>query len=240
MGRPLNKKFFGNRNTGSATTTADDGIGGNNVGSVAVTGTFGGKTPGTYTIAAGSISAPQLPGGVKPTLLLVYATASTATVTVVDSGSGYTSAPTISGGTLQSLGGAGSGTIVLTATLAVDTGSVGSATNQENAITMTAFLTGGSALNVDIIRQVSGRRYKVTDGTRTGTVTLTSTLADAAGECSVAVTDSVGGQYFATKITAHKVTVTPAGGSGWLYTTGQAAPWTFAAASGIYLQIANA
>jgi hypothetical protein len=65
-------------------------------------------------------------------------------------------------------------------------------------------------------------------------------LANAAGECSIAATDSAGGEYFVTKLTARKATVTRAGGSGWLYATGQAAPWKFDAAAGIYLQIANA
>jgi hypothetical protein len=104
---------------------------------------------------------------------------------------------------------------------------------------MTGFLTGGSAGRVDIIKQISSRRYLVTDGTRTGVVSLVSTLADAAGECSVAVVDSAGGEYFATKITAHKVTVTRAGGSGHLYATGGSAPWSFDAPAGIYVQIAN-
>jgi hypothetical protein len=119
-------------------------------------------------------------------------------------------------------------------------GTVGSATNQVNSISMTAFLTGGSALRADIIKQVSSRRYRVTDGTRTGVVTLSSTLADAAGEGSVAVLDSAGGEYFATKITARRVTLTRAGGSNHLYATGQDAPWKLVAPVGAYVQIANA
>jgi hypothetical protein len=118
-------------------------------------------------------------------------------------------------------------------------GSVGHPRLQGNSVTMTGFLTGGSAGRVDIIKQISSRRYRVTDGTRTGVVSLVSTLADAAGECSVAVLDSAGGEYFATKITAHKVTVTQAGGSGHLYATGGSAPWSFDAPAGIYVQIAN-
>ena len=31
MGRPLNKKYFGNRNVGSTSTTADDNIGGEGI-----------------------------------------------------------------------------------------------------------------------------------------------------------------------------------------------------------------
>lgn len=107
------------------------------------------------------------------------------------------------------------------------------------AITMTAFLTGGSAVTVDVIKQVSSRRYRVTDGTRTGVVKLTSTLADAAGEGSIAVVDSAGGEYFATKITARRVTLTRAGGSGHLYATGSSAPWKLVSAAGAYVQIAN-
>jgi hypothetical protein len=155
-------------------------------------------------------------------------------ITITEQGSGYTSAP--SGGSLTF-----TQSVTASATaLTVDTGDVGSATNQENTILMTAYLTGGSALPVDIIRQVSTRRYKVTDGTRTGVVELTSTLADAAGECSIAATDSAGGQYFVTKLTGRKATLTRAGGSGWLYATGEAAPWSFDAPATIYVQIANA
>jgi hypothetical protein len=62
MGRPLNKKYFGNRNTGSISTTADDGIGGKGLASVPVT------TPGTYTTRP-TISfsgSPDLLSGVQP------------------------------------------------------------------------------------------------------------------------------------------------------------------------------
>jgi hypothetical protein len=98
MGRPLNKKFFANTNLRLFGTA---NVGGESVASVAVTGTFSGKTPGTYDIAAASISAPQVTGGAKPLLTLTYTSATAAVVTVVTAGSGYTSTPTISGGTLQ-------------------------------------------------------------------------------------------------------------------------------------------
>jgi hypothetical protein len=158
-------------------------------------------------------------------------------VSITEKGSGYTGAETFTftkPGTTS--GAVPAGTIILT----TSTGAVGSSTNQENAIVMTAFLTGGSATTVDIIKQVSGRRYKVTDGTRTGIVALQSTLANAAGEGSIAATDSAGGEYFVTKLTGHRATLTRAGGSGWLYATGAAAPWKLAAPAGIYVQIANA
>ena len=323
MGRPLNKKYFGNRNIGSASTTSDDGIGGQGVatisvataGSFVVTNTYknfpllnigaptlpkgvqatadvvfeldtvtfasGGQTDGDYVaglstsitgLGGGAIvnivevgnkvTAVNLTGGNRGefrrgdfdgtgitshqvlqapnagTDLQITVTYRVKSITIVEQGSGYVAVPNLSwsGHTFTGQTTPSGNTPALTA----DTGNVGSATNEENAIRMTAYLTGGSAVDVDIIRQVNTRRYKVTDGTRTGIVTLTSTLADAAGEGSIAATDSAGGEYFVTKLTAHKATVTRAGGSGWLYATNQAAPWKFDAPAGIYLQIANA
>jgi hypothetical protein len=304
MGRPLNKKYFGNRNTGSASVTTDNSIGGGAVASVTL------NALGAYTTRPTiGFSAPTIPGGVTATGTVtsevesVTATGGTQTgytvgqlVTVNGSdavlrvatigGTGGDDALTFdftggsrgnfttlpSGAQATTSNGAGAGLTVtlrfrakavvitepgsgytaaptptftqsVTATsvnMLVDSGVISTTGNQENAIVMTAFLTGGSATTVDIIRQVSGRRYKVTDGTRTGVVQLQSTLADAAGECSIAATDSAGGEYFVTKLTGRKATVTRAGGSGWLYATGQAAPWKFDTAAGIYLQIANA
>jgi hypothetical protein len=119
-------------------------------------------------------------------------------------------------------------------------GVLGHPRDQGNSIKMIAHLQGaGGPFRVDIIKQISSRRYLVTDGTRTGVVTLSSAFADRVGECSVAVLDSAGGQYFATKIAQHKVTLTRAGGSGHLYATGGSAPWLFDAPADIYVQIAN-
>ena len=153
-------------------------------------------------------------------------------VVITEAGSGYTAAP------------AATFTESVTATsvnMLVDSGIVSTTGNQENAISMTAFLTGGSAVAVDILKQVSTNRYKVTDGTRTGIVQLQSSVADAAGEGSVLATDAEGNTYYATKITAHKATLTRvAGGANYVYATGQAAPWKFDAAAGVYVQLANA
>jgi len=153
---------------------------------------------------------------------------------ITEKGSGYTGAETFTvtlytGGT----GTAPAGTIVLT----TDSGSYGNsgndgsnmnANNQENAIRMTAFLTGGSALEVDIIKQVGAKRFKVTDGTRTGVVTLQDSLANAAGEGSIGAVDSAGGTYFITKIAARRATLTR--GTGTQFATGQSVPWNMTAA----------
>ena len=61
MGRPLNKKYFGNRNIGSTSVTTDDSIGGNGIASVTIAGSWSGFTQATSTV---TFSAPQLPGGV--------------------------------------------------------------------------------------------------------------------------------------------------------------------------------
>ena len=293
MGRPLNKKYFGNRNVGTAVTT-DDGIGGNQVasvtlgtlgayttrptatfsdpdklalggvratgtvtseiGTVAVSGTMADYVTGdllfldnavlTVTAVAGEVTAVAytdrgsftalVPGARATTTnnagtgALISVTYRAKEVVLTNAGSGYTDAADAAVSFTQSV----TGTSVLGTSALVG--------QNENSITMTAFLTGGSATTVDIIRQVSTTRYKVTDGTLTGIVSLTSTLADAAGEGSIAATDSAGGQYFVTKLTGHKATIVQAGGSGWLYTDGEAAPWTLDAPAGIYLQIANA
>ena len=62
MGRPLNKKYFGNRNTGSASTTSDNyGIGGEGIASFNITngGNYINRLP---TLTA--FTAPSLPTGV--------------------------------------------------------------------------------------------------------------------------------------------------------------------------------
>jgi hypothetical protein len=94
MGRPIKKSFFGNLNTGSASTGADDGIGGEGVASVAL-GTAGSAYSQGVTLTA---SAPQLPNGVTAlfSVTVTTATGAVASYNVVEAGSGYTAAPTVS------------------------------------------------------------------------------------------------------------------------------------------------
>jgi hypothetical protein len=164
---------------------------------------------------------------------------------ITEKGSGYTGAETFTVTTANgATGTAPAGTIVLT----TDSGSYGNsgndgsnmnANNQENAIRMTAYLTGGSAREVDIIKQVGAKRFKVTDGTRTGVVTLQDSLANAAGEGSISAVDSDGGTYFITKIAARRATV--ARGTGTQFATGQSVPWNMtAAAEDVSVKISNA
>jgi hypothetical protein len=328
MGRPLNKKYFGNRNTGSASVTTDNGIGGGAVASVSA-GTVGSfVVSDTYqNFPSLTVAVPTIPGGVRAVLTPVYELDTVAFGSGGQTAADYlaglsTSIPSLGGGAVVNIvevgdvvtevnltGGnrgefrrgdftgvgltthqvlqapnagtdlqidvtfrvkrievteAGSGYAVTpaltwgghdfttqttpsaqTVTMLVDSGIIGTTGNQENAIVMTAFLEGGSATTVDIIRQVNGRRYKVTDGTRTtnGTtiphVELQPTLANAAGECSILATDSDGGEYFVTKLTAHKATVTRSTGT--QFATDEAVQWTFdTPTAGVTVKIANA
>lgn len=93
MGRPINKKYFGNRNVGDPLSTSDDyGIGGKYVSAIA-TGTAGsGYSQGlTATLAA-----PTIAGGVTASATVgVYANGVISGYTVTDGGSGYTTSPAV-------------------------------------------------------------------------------------------------------------------------------------------------
>jgi hypothetical protein len=326
MGRPLNKKYFGNRNIGSTSTTADNKIGGEGVASISVATAGSFVVNDTYkNFPLLNIGAPTIPGGVQATADVVFeintvtfssggqtnadyvaglsttitglgggaivnitevaskvtavdvTTAGTnrgefrrgdafdgtgittfqvlqapnagtdlqvnitfrvKSITIVEQGSGYVSVPNLSwnGHTFTGQTSPSGNTPALT----VDTGAVGSATYEENAILMTARLTGGSATLVDIIKQTNDRRYKVTDGTRTGIVQLKSSVATAVGECSVRLVDTDGGTYFATKITAHKATIQRGTGTQAAFTNGKQVKWNMTAATADSLLIDNA
>jgi hypothetical protein len=91
MGRPLNKKYFGNRNVGSASTTADDKIGGEGVasidnpvpGSIIISNTY--KYFPTLTVAA-----PGLPGGVTALTATTWEIESIVITAPGSAGTGYT------------------------------------------------------------------------------------------------------------------------------------------------------
>jgi hypothetical protein len=234
MGRPLNKKFFGNTNTDGS------GVGGQGVAAVnaIANGLLGMAVGGPFAILAADITAPQLPGGQKP-VLVFNATSSTAgTVAVVEAGSGYTSAPTVV--VRGSLAG-GSQTVSLSG--AFD--NVTLTSNRKKAASMSAFF-GSSAGTVDIIRQVSSRRYQVRNGTTTGVVQLKASAASAAGQATIVATDEIGATYFVTKLASKKATLTQKtavamspGGSTWVFITGASVPWSFDSATTGRVQITN-
>jgi hypothetical protein len=165
--------------------------------------------------------------------LTVNVTYRAKTVVITNAGSGYTDATDAAVTFSNGAGGAGDkaeGTTVLTAT-------------NEKAIVAYAYVTGNNLI-ADIKKQVSGRRYKVE--TSEGTLTcklVTDGVANAAGEMTITATDANGNTYYVSKLTAHLATlvrlVDDDGDEDWVYATGARAPWSFAAASGSVVQIAN-
>jgi hypothetical protein len=313
MGRPLNKKYFGNRNVGTAGTTADDKIGG---GAVA---TFTVATGGTYQARPTATVTSFFPGGVTATgtttlevasavvtagggagadnyttgdVVTVTTASGVATFTVTADGDGIvTAAAPLARGTFAGVlatgaqatttvgtgvgctltltyrvksiqvGTAGSGhkvgsTVTITgantgsaatatvATIAADTGVVGSATNQENAIVIHVNTTNEGQAIGDIVKQVSGRRYKVAnsgDNVRICKLVADDTPGNA--EAYIIATDNNGNTYFVTKLTAHRATLsryTNVNESTWLFATGQSAQWAFGYTTATIVSIENA
>jgi hypothetical protein len=306
MGRPLNKKFFGNRNIGSTSTTADNGIGGQGVASVTLNALGSYTTRPTITFAV-----PTLPDGVRATgtitseALSAVATAAgtgyevgdlltvttaggsaiayvasvdtggevltvnftgtgasrgsfealpsgaqatvtdgegddacTLTITfrakavvITEAGSGYASAPTPT--FTQSV----SATSV---NMTVDSGAPSSATNQENAISGQAFITGGSAKVYDIIKQEASKRYLVKTADGRAQCKLVTTAPLAAGQMHIIATDANGSTYYVRKLTARRAVLVQKEESGsFAFENNSVAGWTLNSASAGIVSIAN-
>lgn len=230
MGRPLNKKYFANTNYQDFGTA---GVGGESIASVtAPAGTLADLETGTFTIPAADITAPQITGGAKPVLQVVVTGATAYTVTVVSAGSGYTSAPTVTfNGSIT--GGSASGSATPVATL-----TSGASARQNGIKAETQYGSGDAEITTgDIIKQVSTKRYKVQTSQGTGTFKLVTTEAKGAGEMSIMATDSDGGTYLVSKLTARHAVLVPVanthGGTssaGSQYASGTSAKWTFGSA----------
>ena len=180
------------------------------------------------------------------------------TITVSQKGSGYTGAETITfSATTDGSETRATGTIVLT----TDTGFVGSATNQENAIIAYAWVDGLE--EVDIIRQVSTDRYRINSnatgnsdiGYVNGKLKVTGVAnstfdGDQGAEMNIWAFDAEGKSYLVKKLTAHKAVVYPfacarlSKSAGTLFSAGKAVPWKFfegqANADANYVKIENA
>jgi hypothetical protein len=109
MGRPLNKKYFGNRNIGSTSVTTDNGIGGEGIASISnpVGGVGSFVVSNTYkNFPQLNIGAPTLPGGVQATADVVFEID-----TVTYSSGGQTNADYVAG-LSTSITGLGGGAVV--------------------------------------------------------------------------------------------------------------------------------
>jgi len=150
------------------------------------------------------------------------------TITVSQKGSGYRGTETVTF-TAANVGLSetrATGTMVLT----TDSGLVGSATNQENAIVIRAKIDAEATVRIgDIIKQSSARRYKVKTSDGIAICKLVADDTPATFEAYVKATDANGNTYYVTKLTAHRATLTQwyNNEATWLFATGSTAPWTF-------------
>ena len=133
----------------------------------------------------------------------------------------------------------------VTAVLTTDSGSVGSGTNQENAIQITAWVpatgtagnisgNGTSAVVGDIVRQTGNGKYIVRTAQGVGRVKLVAGTP-AVGEATIIATDSAGGNYYVTKISDRRCNIVKGNQSGTQFTTGTDGinvSWTFNGTSG--------
>jgi hypothetical protein len=88
MGRPLPSRFFGNRNTNSASTTADDGLSGEGVESISVATQGSININNTYpSFPTLTVAAPDLPGGVTAVNAVTWEIES---ITIGGTNTGYT------------------------------------------------------------------------------------------------------------------------------------------------------
>ena len=222
MGRPLNKKFFANTNYATFGTA---NVGGESVASVTV---VAGDSAGYVTGEAVSFSAPQITGGAYPVATIVATAGAVTSVVITSKGSGYTSAPTATVTTA-----AGTQT-TLTLTPVLTTG----AAVRQNGIKCEAQIGAGAEVTTgDIIKQVSGSRYKVQTSGGVGVCKLVTIEAKDADQMSIKATDSAGNTYFVAKLTARKAVLVPAANVhgdtttiGSQFASGATAKWTFGAA----------
>ncbi len=237
MSRPLNKKYFGNRNVGSASTTADNGIGGEGVASITLGGTN--NSSGYALNDPIEISAPDLPDGVQATAKVsaLGAGNSITAIEITEPGSGYTSVPTVT----ESVGGL-QGTLTFTAVLTT-TGQANAAQNptgtNEDAIIGYAYIDGGREV-IDIVAQKGSKRYIVKGASGTiNTAMLIADTAAAEGEMEIRATDSDGGTYWITKLTSRLAVVEP--DSGTQFASGQRVKWNLSGAvEDVSVEVENA
>ena len=213
---------------GTATAFVATLVGGAGTGAATVNFTGASASRGSFQALPGAKFAT---GATAPNTVAATGTGTGAEITVTfrakavvltNAGSGYTNAADAAVTFTQSV----TGTSVMgTSTL------VG---NNENAINISAWIPtvngGSSSVAGDIVKQVSGSRYKVETAQGTGIVKLVA-AAPAAGQATIVATDFANATYYVTKLTGHKATLTRFGGGAYEFADGAAVAWTFAAAT---------
>ena len=210
MGRPLNKKYFGNRNIGSASTTADNNIGGKGVASAAVT------VAGSYTTTRPqfTFSAPTIPSGVTATGTVTSEVLSAAV------GGVQTRAYPITAGAISFTNGTTTATFTATVTSSALSNVVrASATTLGFDTTTTAMISGTSihitgasitgTMSIGGVAIAAGQIYYVGVPTTATTATLYATYADsqaATSPLTIVAGTGVTGATFTRGVTHGTVT----------------------------------
>lgn len=224
---------------GDAVITIDiGGVDGGSITAATVT------TRGSFTTLAAGAQATTTNGGGEGALITVTYRAKA--VVITEQGSGYTDIADAAPSFTQSVTGV--------SVLEVDSGAVGSATNQENAITIFAYIpavgtagyisgTGGSSrILSDIVRQSGNNKYIVKNAQGVGAVRLQNdgSQANAAGEADITATDANGSTYRVVKLHGKKVRLKQVTEStAFLVPDMTFAKWTLGAASGTIVSLAN-
>jgi hypothetical protein len=102
-----------------------------------------------------------------------------------------------------------------------------STVSNSRAIKAFAYLTGGSRLSADIIKQDNDRAYKVENATGVGIVQLVDSEANAAGEMDITAYDSDANEYWVKKLTGRKAVITRKSSEAGQFVSGTSVPWTF-------------
>ena len=222
---------------------------GSNVTVTLVAAGSGYATTNTITIDGADMGGVTSTNDFTFTLATFVATTGTIkSITITNPGSGYATAPTLT------LTVGTKGTLTVTPVLTIDTGAVGSSTYRENAIIAYAYING-ALREVDLVKQISTKRYKVSYGGTNYTARIrydavadgTAGYTAAEGyELNIVALDSAGGSYLVRKLYNRTCTLSPvsisrlSASAGSAITAGQQVKWSFNAATTGVVQIENA
>ena len=188
-----------------ATLTGDGSTGEIDTVTVSDAGSFTTLAAGAQATTTDSVA------GADATLTVTYRAQA---VVITEAGQGYISAADAAPTFTQSV----TGTTVL------------SVVNGARAIKAYAYLTGGSRLSADIIKQDNKIQYKVENATGVAVVQLVDSEANAAGEMDITAFDSAGNEYWVKKLTARKAVLTRKVSGNGQFASGTSVPWTLNAA----------
>jgi hypothetical protein len=187
--------------------------------------TTGGITSGTtYYVATVNVTNSQV------TISDTYAHAIAGTNIISLTTAGPVTVTTSITNNLSILFSAGTAVAALSLTTAATTGYPVAGAGRYSAILATAWVAGDAAAtnDADVIKQSATRRFKVeTTAASIGVCTLV-TAPPTSGQMTIQATDSAGGTYYVSKITARKVTLVPITGTQFI--SGATAQWNFTTA----------